>query len=110
MPREENGRLDLPMRPVEADDPIGMLAITDLAEQVTGRGAQLTFVGAVRNVVATPQDGYPWPTPHAYFGVWASDAAPVVEGAWVSLGDESPLRDRHWFPLVGGVSPTKVDA
>ncbi len=98
------------MRHVGADDPSGMLAIADLAEQVTGRRSQLTFVGAVRNVVESPQDGYPWPTPHAYFGVWTSEAAPVVEGAWVGVGGESPLRDRHWFPLVGGVSPIEVDA
>lgn len=103
VPRDENSRLDLPMRPVEADDPIGVLAITDLAERVTGRRSQLTFSGAVRNIVESPPDGYPWPTPCAYFGVWTSKANPVVEGTWVSIGDESLLRDRHWFPLAGHV-------
>ena len=34
VPRDENSRLDLPMRHVGVDDPSGMLAIADLAERV----------------------------------------------------------------------------
>ncbi|MFB2555590.1 NUDIX hydrolase [Herbiconiux liangxiaofengii] len=100
IPRADTGRLDLPLRSVEPDDPGGMLGITSLAEQLTGDGSHLVFVGAVRNVVASPQDGYPWPTPHAHFGVWTSENPPIVEGTWVGITGGSPLRDRHWFPLV----------
>lgn len=101
VPRPEDGRLDLPHRVVGADDPCGEIAIADLAEQTTGCREPLMFTGAVRNVVGSPHDDYPWPTPHAHFGVWVSEAAPVVEGSWVGVGDGSVLRERHWFPLRG---------
>ncbi|KQR39677.1 hypothetical protein [Microbacterium sp. Leaf159] len=101
VPRHEDGRLDLPHRIVGADDPCGEIAIADLAEQVTGCRAPLTFTGAVRNVVDSPHADYPWPMPHAHFGVWASEASPVVEGSWVGVGEGSVLRERHWFPLRG---------
>jgi len=100
LPRPETGRLDLPMRLVGPNDPSGAFGITSLAEQITGYRTQLKFAGAVRNVVDSPQDGYAWPTPHAHFGVWTSKIAPIAEGTWVSIGDDSQLRDRHWFPLV----------
>ena len=100
VPRHEDGRLDLPHRIVGADDLCGEIAIADLAEQVTGYRAPLMFTGAVRNVVDSPDADYPWPTPHAHFGVWASEAAPVVQGVWNSIRGESPLRERHWFPLM----------
>ncbi|GLK17408.1 NUDIX hydrolase [Herbiconiux flava] len=98
--RPDTGRLDLPMRVIERDDPSGQLGITALAEQITGDGSGLVFVGAVRNVVDSPSDDYAWPTPLAHFGVWTSESHPTVEGSWVSIGNDSPLRDRHWFPLV----------
>ncbi|WP_311244034.1 NUDIX hydrolase [Microbacterium sp. WCS2018Hpa-23] len=100
VPRHEDGRLDLPHRIVGADDPCGEIAIADLADQVIGCRLPLTFTGAVRNVVDTPHDDYPWPTPHAHFGIWASESAPVVQGVWISIRGESPLRERHWFPLM----------
>lgn len=100
VPRDDNGSLDLPHRVVGADDPCGEAAITDLAEQVTGCRALLRFEGAVRNVVASLHDDYAWPTPHAHFGVWTSEASPVVQGSWVSIRRGSPLRERHWFLLV----------
>ncbi|ONI61825.1 hypothetical protein ALI44B_09545 [Leifsonia sp. ALI-44-B] len=100
VPRSETGRLDLPMRVVEPNDPTGLIGITELAEQVTGHGTGLVFAGAVRNVVESRQDDYAWPTPHAHFGVWVSENMPTVEGAWVNISDDPQLRDRHWFPLV----------
>jgi len=98
--RADKGGFDLPMLVTGADDPHGIAAIAQLAEQVTGRRSQLEFVGAVRNVVESPSDGYGWPTPLAHFGVWASEHAPIVEGSWQSIRDPSPLRERHWFPLL----------
>jgi hypothetical protein len=100
VPRSETGRLDLPMRVIEPNDPSGVIGITKLAEQITGHGTGLVFAGAVRNVVESRQDDYAWPTPHAHFGVWVSENMPIVDGAWVNISDDFQLRDRHWFPLV----------
>ena len=104
VPRQEDGRLDIPQRIVGADDPWGERAIADLADHVTGHRAPLQFAGAVRNVVDSVSEddgGYPWPTPHAHFGVWTSSAAPVIAGSWVAVGEGSALHERHWFPLLG---------
>ena len=100
VPRPDTARLDLPMPLVGQNDSSGVGAISGLAERITGSQTQLTFVGAVRNIVESPHDGYAWPTPRAHFGVWTSENAPVVDGTWVSVGEDSPLRDRHWFALV----------
>jgi hypothetical protein len=101
VPRATNGQLDLPMQVVEMSDFSGATAIRELASKVVGRTSELHFIGAVRNVVGIPGEGYPWPTPLAHFGVWASDEAPVVDGTWMSIeSDEPGLRDRHWFPLA----------
>ncbi|MDQ1130702.1 hypothetical protein [Microbacterium sp. SORGH_AS_0888] len=89
-----------PVELAQPDDPSGEFGIASLAEQMTGHETPLTFIGAVRNVVESPHRDYDWPTPHAYFGVWASDNAPIVEGTWVSIRDDPQLRDRHWFPLA----------
>lgn len=101
VPRPETGALDLPMRRVGADDPAGLATIAALAEEITGSERRLTFAGAVRNSVESSQGDYPWPTPHAYFGVWTSVSDPSVDGAWIALGEESQLRDRHWYALAG---------
>lgn len=85
------------MRVTTPDDPDGSSAIRELATSVVGETSEIRFLGAVRNVVHAPHDGYEWPIPHAYFGVWASDDAPRVDGTWVSIDD---LCDRHWYPLV----------
>lgn len=94
--RAETGTLDLPTRRTDADDPDGSTAIRALAAELVGPRAPLAFVGAVRNVVDLPDD-YPWPTPLAHFGVWASTGAPITDGTWVALSD---LRERHWHPLL----------
>lgn len=96
--RTETGKLDLPTRRVELDDPDGSATIRALAAEIIGLDAPLAFTGAVRNVVERRQDDYPWPIPRAHFGVWASADAPIVDGTWVALPD---LRERHWHPLVG---------
>ena len=100
VPREDARGLDLPTLATEANDLDGTVAIAALAQQITGTRSQLEFVGAVRNVVETPTDAYGWPTPLAHFGVWASERTPIVEGTWQSIRDPSPLRERHWFPLL----------
>lgn len=101
VPRQENGRLDLPMRATAAGDPDGTAAIRALADSIIGESSEPRFLGAVRNIVLAPHVGYEWAVPHAHFGVWVSSDVPLVEGTWVSLGDEqSLLRDRHWYPLV----------
>jgi len=114
VPREGAGKLDLPTRRVEADDPDGARAVAALATAVTGGPGNVCFLGAVTNVVSEAGDDYPWPTPSANFGVWVTDAMPVVEGSWISLaGQDVPLRDRHWFPLLarsgsGGTARTAL--
>lgn len=100
VPRPESGRLDLPMLVVGVDDEHGIATISSLAQDVTGTADGLSFEGAVRNVVGSPQAGYNWPTPHAHFGVWSSANEPTVDGTWVALGAASELRDRHWYPLI----------
>lgn len=101
VPRQGTGRLDLPMREAARDDPDGTATVRELAKRITGEHLTMQFVGAVRNVVEAPNDGYEWSAPLAHFGVWASDAAPITDGTWVRLDDdELQLRDRHWYPLV----------
>lgn len=98
VPRSETGKLDLPTRRTDAGDLDGVRTIAALAAEVVGAPAETRFLGAVRNVVERPVDDYPWPTPLAHFGVWASSDAPIVDGTWVDL---STLTERHWHPLVG---------
>ncbi|WP_282846086.1 NUDIX hydrolase [Microbacterium oxydans] len=100
VPRSGTGRLDLPTCFVGADDPAGAATVATLAQEITAETSPLTFVGVVRNVVESPTSDYPWPTPHAHFGLWSSEGAPIIEGSWVTVGGDSPLRARHWYPLV----------
>lgn len=101
VPRQGTARLDLPMLEAARDDPDGTATVRELAKRITGEHLTMQFVGAVRNVVEAPNDGYEWSAPLAHFGVWASDAAPITDGTWVRLDDdELQLRDRHWYPLV----------
>ncbi len=97
VPRSGTGKLDLPTRLTAANDLDGSVAIRALAAEVAGLGADLAFVGAVRNVVERPVDDYPWPTPLAHFGLWASPDAPIIDGTWIDL---ATLTERHWHPLV----------
>ncbi|MBS3177258.1 MULTISPECIES: NUDIX hydrolase [unclassified Pseudoclavibacter] len=101
VPRPESGRFDLPTAIASTDDPNGVRAVEDLADRITGTPDGLQFLGAVKNIVVSPADGYVWPTPHAYFGVWTLPTDPIVDGSWLALGSHSELRDRHWYPLVG---------
>lgn len=100
VPRRDRSILDLPMQATSPSDVDGSRAIRALADIIVGRDADILFVGAVRNVVDVDDARYGWPTPHAHFGVWATDGAPIVDGAWVSVTEGSPLADRHWFPLL----------
>lgn len=99
MPRRDGGKLDLPtIRPPAGSDASG--AIVALAERITGRGA-VRFIGSVGNVVPAPTEDHEWPTPYAFFGVWESEADPIVPGQWLDPGaSDSPLRERHWYPLL----------
>lgn len=99
VPRDGTGAVDLPTRVVPQDDADGSITAAGLARQVFGRDIQLTFVGAVRNVVVTASADYAWPTPWAHFGVWASAATDPAEGVWTPLSHPA-LRDRHWYPLT----------
>jgi hypothetical protein len=102
VPRQKTGRLDLPMLEAASDDVDGTAAVRELAQRITGEHTGTHFIGAVRNVVDAPADGYDWPAPVAHFGVWASDATPTIDGTWLRLDDdEHRLCDRHWYPLVG---------
>lgn len=98
--RDGSGKLDLPTAYVGTDDPDGSVAIAALMRRVTGGGQVPRYLGAVRNTVPRPSPGYDWPTPVAYFGVWTTDADPVVPGEWLHSGPPSVLAERHWFPLL----------
>ncbi|MBQ3357585.1 MAG: NUDIX hydrolase [Microbacterium sp.] len=97
VPRPETGKLDLPTRLTAANDLDGSIAIRALAAEVLGTEAGIAFVGAVRNVVERSGRDYPWPTPRAHFGVWASPDAPIIDGTWIDL---ATLTERHWHPLA----------
>lgn len=105
VPRDD-GRVDLPTRAVAAGDPDGSVAASALARDLLGPGARPVPVGYVRNVVATPGEGYPWPAPLAHFTVWRADGDPRGAGTWVDVRDPAcVLRERHWWPLVGADLP-----
>lgn len=101
VPRERNGKLDLPTREVGEADPTGLNAILALSIDITGSDEPPRWVGAVRNIVPDPPGDYRWPVPVAHFGVWQVENAPRVDGRWLDAGEEaSPLKERHWFPLT----------
>lgn len=97
----EDGRLDLPTRAVPSGDPDGRHTARALARDILGAaGAPTGPIGFVRNVVPDPDPDYPWPVPLAHFTLWAATGEPAVPGEWLPLDTDSPLRDRHWFPLL----------
>lgn len=108
LPRADGQGLDLPTRAV------GEESLTDCLEGLTlgalGVLRPTTLLGYVRNVVPSPETGYPWPVPHAHFVVWHCVLPPAdrVEGTWLDLGDaEGELGKRHWWPLVDALlAPT----
>ncbi len=101
VPRGGGGKLDLPTRAV-GDFADGSGAAEALASEVLGVPGGVSLRGYVRNVVDEPDEGYPWPSPHAHFAVFtARGDQPAVPGQWLDLAAEaSPLRDRHWWPLA----------
>lgn len=102
VPRTD-GRADLPTRQVPPDDPDGRRTALELGRVVLGpEGRVHGPVGFVRNLVRWTAPDYPWPRPQAHFTVWVASGIPVVDGEWVRLRAPSPLRDRHWFPLLDG--------
>lgn len=78
--------------------------LTTLIHDVLGNTEIATrCAGYVRNVVPTPTDDYPHPTPWAHVPVFlAVDAAePVVDGEWIMLDRaRTELASRHWWPIV----------
>ena len=64
------------------------------------------LLGYVRNMVATPADGYPWPVPEAHFAVWVSDLEAgrgrrARSARWLDRHEaEEHLGERHWWPLA----------
>jgi len=105
LPRADSGRLDLPMRVVPDTDSDGRTTALRLARDLCGTRATVHCVGFVRNSVSPVEVDYPWPTPEANFTVWASDEQITREGSWVTaFTEESPLSDRHWFPLLAALT------
>lgn len=99
-PRDCVGKLDLPTRAVPRLDD-GRTTARRLALDLLGTPAAVSLVGYVRNVVEQADAGYPWPTPFAHFSVWAASGDPHADGIWLDLDDrDSPLRARHWWPLL----------
>jgi hypothetical protein len=99
-----DGMLDLPSRRVVDQTPAE--AVQALSAELLGRprpaGAEL--IGYVRNTVRSPNDTYPWPTPHACFAVYLARSARAEAadtGIW--LDPDAAARDlaeRHWWPLL----------
>lgn len=101
------GRLDIPTQRVLDGDPYGAQTIRSLHDLIAGESTEPKYLGSVRNTVSEPGTEYPWPTPDAYFGVWESPAEPLVDGQWIdAAANGSPLRDRHWFPLLQPLGQT----
>ena len=75
-----------------------------LADDVLGNSEVATrCAGYVRNVVPTPTDDYPHPTPWAHVPVFlvVGAAEPVVAGEWITLNRARvELTTRHWWPIV----------
>lgn len=95
------GRLDIPTRRVLDGDSYGTQTIRLLHDLIAGDSTQPEYLGSVHNTVVHPTADYPWPAPDALFGVWESPAEPRVDGEWIDAATiDSPLRDRHWFPLL----------
>lgn len=79
----------------------GEEAALDLAESVFGFAVNVQPVGFVKNTVPLATADYPWPIPAAHFAVFKAEGEPILDGEWISLtGATSPLRARHWYPLV----------
>jgi len=103
--RRADGRgCDIPAQPVkdESVEPTLQSVLAGVAPEV---GAA-RLLGWVRNVVDAPDQGYPWPTPDAYFAVWHCEVAPASdpEGEWLQPGEaEAHLGERHWWPLAAHV-------
>lgn len=101
--------LDLPFRPV-GEQSAGA-ALAELLGSVVGLPSPpARLLGYVRNTVARPSPGYPWPTPRACFTVFAMDMGPEagqrLPGVW--LTDEEAvgaLAERHWWPLMSAGPP-----
>lgn len=105
LPRADSGRLDLPMRVVPDTDSDGLTTALQLARDLCGAAVTVHCVGYVRNCVGPVEDAYPWPTPQAHFTVWRSDGQVTQKGIWVpAFTEESPLSDRHWFPLLSALN------
>ena len=101
LPRDDDGRLDLPTRLVEEGDRDGAIAIRALADEIVGPEHTPNFLGAVRNIVDSTRQHYPWPTPLAHFGVWQVSGSPIVTGMWIDVTlNDCILSDRHWFALI----------
>jgi hypothetical protein len=100
-PREDGRGLDLFSSSVDGQPATECLE--RLQEDTVGPGASARLLGYVRNVVPTPDDGYPWPRPLAHFAVWHCEleGEHQIAGEW--LGSEAAalaLAERHWWPLA----------
>ena len=101
VPRPDGRGLDIPTRAMVGGAPEASLR--SLVVAALGDVHPTTLLGYVRNVVPTPPEDYPWPSPDAYFVVWhcALPAGVDVGGEWLDSGRaEAHLGDRHWWPLA----------
>jgi hypothetical protein len=103
-PRRDGGGLDIPTRRVGDESPDA--ALRALAAETPESVAEPALLGYVRNVVATPADGYPWPVPEAHFAVWvfgleAGRGRRARTARWLDRHEaEEHLGERHWWPLA----------
>lgn len=103
-PRRDGGGLDIPTRRVGGESPDA--ALRTLAAETPAFAVESALLGYVRNVVATPADGYPWPVPEAHFAVWVSDLEAgrgrrAHTARWLDRHEaEEHLGERHWWPLA----------
>ena len=79
----------------------GLLAL--LEGTIGRRDATTRCIGFVRNVVASPDESYAHPTPHAHVPVFlvTNDATPTADGSWFTLDTARPtMQERHWWPVI----------
>lgn len=98
--RADGSGVDLPSRAVAAEES-ARDALHLLCEDLGARAVGAHLLGYVRNVVRTPDAGYPWPVPFACFAVFTVPVAEVLVGTWCPPeSQQEQLGERHWWPLV----------
>lgn len=105
VPRPDGRGLDIPTALVATDVEA---TLQDLRSRFLTREVTPRLLGFVRNTVTAASGGYEWPVPVAHFVLWHCEVGKgeARQGRWLGRPDAATqLAERHWWPLVGQVSP-----